>query len=162
MEEDTRNNRLDRMREYFKKPRLPSPLRTEGKLMTPGQTPSSSFVESKIKIFLAIGTVIVILIVISQSAVVVQAGYRGVVLYLGAVEDRVLPEGFAFIIPFVEHVEQMEVRTLNYIAPATASSNDLQIVSTEVALNFHLDSSKVNEIYQTLGADYADRIIAPT
>lgn len=118
--------------------------------------------EKRIKIIMATVTAAVILIVISQSAVVIQAGNRGVVLYLGAVEDRVLPEGFAFIIPFIEHAEHMEVRTLKYIASSTASSNDLQVVSTEVALNYHLDSSKVNEIYQTLGADYADRLIAPT
>src|ERR671918_149589 len=162
MEEEPRNNRLDRIRQYFKKLRSPSPLRSEGKLMIPGQPSNGSFVESKIKIFLAIGTVIVILIVISQSAVVVEAGYRGVVLYLGAVEDRVLPEGFSFIIPFVEHVVQMEVRTLKYQAPATSSSQDLQLVSTEVALNYHLDPTVVNDLYQTLGVDYPERIIAPT
>lgn len=118
--------------------------------------------EKRIKIIMAIVTAAVILVVISQSAVVVQAGHRGVLLYLGAVENRVLPEGFAFIIPFVEHVEHMEVRTLKYQAFSVSSSHDLQIVTTEVALNYHLESTKVNEIYQTLGADYADRLIAPT
>lgn len=130
--------------------------------MIPEQTTSSSFAESKIKILLGIGTAIVILIVVSQSAVVVEAGHRGVVLYLGAVEDRILSEGFSFIIPFVEHVVQMEVRTLKYQAPATSSSQDLQLVSTEVALNYHLDPTIVNDLYQTLGINYAERIIAPT
>src|ERR671911_273965 len=162
MEEESRNNRLDRIREYFKKLRSPSPLRSEGKLTIPGQTSNGSFVKRKIKFFFAIETAIVILIVISQSAVVVEAGYRGVVLYLGAVEDRVLPEGFSFIIPFVERVVQMEVRTLKYQAPATSSSQDLQLVSTEVALNYHLDPTVVNDLYQTLGVDYPERIIAPT
>ncbi|MGH9978012.1 MAG: prohibitin family protein, partial [Nitrososphaeraceae archaeon] len=56
----------------------------------------------------------------------------------------------------------MEVRTQKYQAPATSSSQDLQLVSTEVALNYHLDPTIVNDIYQTLGIDYANRIIAPT
>lgn len=162
MEDGTRNNRLDHLRKYFRSLRSTSPLSSEGKLMIPGQTTSGSFVESKMKIFLGIGTAIVILIVISQSAVVVEAGHRGVVLYLGAVEDRILPEGFSFIIPFVEHVVQMEVRTLKFQEPSTSSSQDLQLVSTEVALNYHLDPTIVNDLYQTLGVDYADRIIAPT
>jgi len=117
---------------------------------------------NKMKIGAAIITAIVVLVVISQSVVIVEAGHRGVVLYLGAVEDRVLPEGFAFIIPFVEHVVQMEVRTLKYEAAASSSSRDLQIVTASVALNYHLDSGVVDNIYQTLGENYADRIIVPT
>ena len=35
-----------------------------------------------------------------ESVVIVEAGHRGVVLYLGAVENRVLPEGIHFVIPF--------------------------------------------------------------
>ena len=118
--------------------------------------------ESKVKIGLGIITALVVLVVISQSVVIVDAGHRGVVLYFGAVEDRVLPEGFSFITPFVEQVIQMEVRTLKYEADASSSSQDLQIVSTVVALNYHLDPSVVDTIYQTLGEDYASRIIAPT
>jgi regulator of protease activity HflC (stomatin/prohibitin superfamily) len=90
----------------------------------------ASFIESKAKLFLGITTAAVIIIVISQSTVVVPAGHRGVVLYLGAVEDRVLSEGFSYILPFVEHAVLMEVRTQKYQAPATASSQDLQLVYT--------------------------------
>jgi regulator of protease activity HflC (stomatin/prohibitin superfamily) len=97
-----------------------------------------------------------------ESVVVVEAGHRGVVLYVGAVENRVLGEGIHFIIPFAEQVIQMEVRTLKFEANATAASNDLQEVQTTIALNYHLSPDQTNLIYQQLGADYADRIIAPT
>ena len=98
----------------------------------------------------------------SESAVIVQAGHRGVVLYLGAVENKVLGEGVHFIIPFAEQVVQLEVRTLKYEANASAASNDLQEVATVIALNYHIDPSKANLIYQQLGSDYESRIIAPT
>jgi regulator of protease activity HflC (stomatin/prohibitin superfamily) len=110
----------------------------------------------------AIATSAVIVIILSQSVVIVQAGHRGVVLYLGAVENRILGEGVHFIIPFVEQVVQLEVRTLKYQAEATAASNDLQQVETVIALNYHLNPADVNKIYQQLGPDYADRVIAPT
>jgi regulator of protease activity HflC (stomatin/prohibitin superfamily) len=97
-----------------------------------------------------------------ESVVIVDAGHRGVVLYVGAVENRVLGEGIHFIIPFAEQVIPLEVRTLKFQADATAASNDLQEVQTTIALNFHISPSQVNTIYQQLGADYADRIIAPT
>ena len=98
----------------------------------------------------------------SESVVIVQAGHRGVVLYVGAVENRVLGEGVHFIVPFAEQVIQLEVRTLKFQADASAASNDLQEVATVIALNYHIDPSKANIVYQQLGADYADRIIAPT
>ncbi|MFL6431391.1 MAG: prohibitin family protein [Nitrososphaeraceae archaeon] len=125
--------------------------------------PSRSFLGSnKLKILAGIVTFIIIIVVMSQSVVVVQAGHRGVVLYLGAVENKVLGEGLHYIIPFAEQVIQLEVRTLKFQADASAASNDLQEVATVIALNYHIDPNDANIIYQQLGADYSDRIIAPT
>ena len=117
---------------------------------------------NKLKILAAIVTFIIIIVVISESIVIVEAGHRGVVLYVGAVENKVLGEGLHFIIPFAEQVIQLEVRTLKFQADASAASNDLQEVATVIALNYHIDPSKANTIYQQLGADYTSRIIAPT
>jgi regulator of protease activity HflC (stomatin/prohibitin superfamily) len=121
--------------------------------------PSSS---NKLVIIAGVITFIVIIVVMFESVVVVEAGHRGVVLYVGAVENRVLGEGIHFIIPFAEQVVQLEVRTLKFQADASAASNDLQEVQTTIALNYHISPSQANTIYQQLGADYADRIIAPT
>ncbi len=117
---------------------------------------------NKLKILAAIVTFIIIIVVMSESVVIIQAGHRGVVLYLGAVENKVLGEGLHFIIPFAEQVIQLEVRTLKFQADASAASNDLQEVASVIALNYHIDPSKANAIYQQLGADYTSRIIAPT
>ena len=117
---------------------------------------------NKLKIVAAVVTFILIIIILSESVVVVQAGHRGVILNLGAVENRVLGEGIHFIVPFAEQVIQLEVRTLKYQADASAASNDLQQVQTVIALNYHLNQNDVNTVYQQLGSDYADRIIAPT
>jgi len=125
--------------------------------------PSRSILGSnKLKILAGIVTFIVIILIMSESVVIVQAGHRGVVLYVGAVENRVLGEGVHFIVPFAEQVIPLEVRTLKFQADASAASNDLQEVATVIALNYHIDPNKANIVYQQLGADYADRIIAPT
>jgi prohibitin 2 len=117
---------------------------------------------NKLKILAGIVTFIIIIIIMSESVVIVQAGHRGVVLYVGAVENRVLGEGLHFIVPFAEQVIQLEVRTLKFQADASAASNDLQEVATVIALNYHINPNDANVIYQQLGADYSDRIIAPT
>ena len=131
---------------YYKAPRFPA------------RFPSGN----KIKIAAAVITVIIIIVILAESIVIVEAGHRGVVLYLGAVENKVLGEGVHFITPFVEQVVQMEVRTQKFQAEATAASNDLQEVQTVIALNYRIDPQETNKIYQVLGVNYADRVISPT
>ena len=116
----------------------------------------------KIKIAAAVITLIVIIVILAESIVIVEAGHRGVVLYLGAVENRVLAEGVHFIAPYLEQVVPMEVRTQKFHAEASAASNDLQEVQTVIALNYRIDPQEANKIYQVLGPNYADRVIAPT
>jgi regulator of protease activity HflC (stomatin/prohibitin superfamily) len=117
---------------------------------------------NKLRIVAVVVTVIIIIVIMVESVVTVQAGYRGVVLYLGAVEDRVLAEGLHFITPFAEQVVQMEVRTQKFQAEASAASKDLQEVHTVIAVNYRIDPQQVNKIYQLLGVNYQDRIISPT
>ena len=117
---------------------------------------------NKIKIAAAVITIIVIIVILAESIVIVEAGHRGVVLYLGAVENRVLGEGVHFIAPFLEQVVPMEVRTQKFQAEASAASNDLQEVQTVIALNYRIDPAEANKIYQILGVNYADRVISPT
>jgi prohibitin 2 len=117
---------------------------------------------NKLRIVAVVVTVIIIIVIMVESVVTVQAGYRGVVLYLGAVEDRVLAEGLHFITPFAEQVVQMEVRTQKFQAEASAASKDLQEVQTVIAVNYRIDPQQVNKIYQLLGVNYQDRIISPT
>ena len=117
---------------------------------------------NKLRVAGVVITAVIIIIVLTRSVVTIEAGFRGVVLYIGAVENRVLGEGFHFIIPFAEQVVQMEVRTQKYQAEASAASKDLQEVQTVIALNYRLDPPQVNNIYQILGVNYQDRVISPT
>ena len=105
--------------------------------------------------------VIVALELIFNTIAIVPAGYRGVVLYMGAVENRVLVEGFHTITPFLESYRVMEVRTQKYEVPCESSSKDLLDVRTTVAINYHIDPASVNTIYQKLSENYQERVIAP-
>ena len=115
----------------------------------------------RIAIPAAIG-VIIAAILISASVKTVDAGYRGVLLQFGAVDtSRSLAEGLHFVTPFRDSVVQLEVRTQKAIEQATSASKDLQIVTTAVALNYHLRPDSAQIIYQQLGFDYAARVITP-
>jgi regulator of protease activity HflC (stomatin/prohibitin superfamily) len=55
----------------------------------------------------------------------------------------------------------MSVQTQKYEADSSAVTNDLQDVSTTIALNWRLDPGQASEVYKTLGLEYIDRIAAP-
>ncbi len=102
-----------------------------------------------------------IVITALNSFVIVEAGHRGVVLQFGAVQDAIMDEGLNFKIPFIQQVDQTEVRVKISQSEQTAASRDLQIVTTTVAVNFHLNPNAVNKLYQDVGKDYQDRIVDP-
>ena len=82
---------------------------------------SRSRSSNKLIIVAGIITFVVIIVVMFESVVVVEAGHRGVVLYVGAVENRVLGEGIHFIIPFAEQVVPAgKYVTLKFQADASA------------------------------------------
>jgi len=96
-----------------------------------------------------------------NSFVIVEAGHRGVILQLGAVQNNVLEEGIHFKIPFIQEVIQTDVRVQKAQSDQTAASKDLQVVTTTVAVNFHLNPLTVNKLYQNVGLEYKDRIVDP-
>jgi len=77
------------------------------------------------------------------------------------VTDTVFDEGLYFKIPFVHEVVLMSTQIQKYTAPATSSSKDLQVVTTEVTLNYQLTPSQAGEIYRRLRRDYENRVIQP-
>lgn len=112
-----------------------------------------------------IGSIIIaiaVLVLIFNSVGTIGAGERGILLQFGAVQDNVFGEGLYFKIPFVQTVLNIDVKIKKEEVTVSASSKDLQIVTSRIALNYHLDAKRVNKIWQEVGADYNSRIIAPS
>ncbi|RDI47000.1 prohibitin family protein [Aquicella lusitana] len=102
-----------------------------------------------------------VLIAAFLSVGTVPAGYKGVLLRFGAVTGEIKNEGLYFKIPLVESVVLMSTQIQKYTSKTTASSKDLQVVTTEVTLNYQLEADKVSEIYRSMRQDYEHRIIQP-
>ena len=112
------------------------------------------------RVIVVIG-IILLLFLFARPWVQVGAGERGVVLNFGAVQELVLGEGLHFRIPVVQTVALTDVKVQKSLTNAAASSSDLQEVSSEVALNYHIIPDKANVVYQTIGLYFKDRIIDP-
>ena len=114
------------------------------------------------KIWVYVILVIFLLITIRSSLVIVDAGYKAVILRYGSVAG-VRDEGLGFKIPFIDRAIFFETRVRKQQILATAASKDLQQVDVTVALNYRTEEDMVDKIYQELGMqeDYVDRIIIP-
>jgi regulator of protease activity HflC (stomatin/prohibitin superfamily) len=106
---------------------------------------------------------LLILLIVLNPFVVVNAGERGVVMIFGQVQEKILNEGIHGIIPIVNTVKKLSVRIQKQQISAEASSKDLQEVFADVALNWHIIPTEVNRIYQQIGDEIAviDRVIDP-
>ncbi len=102
-----------------------------------------------------------VLILIVKPWVQIGAGERGVVLNFGAVQDKVLDEGLHLRIPLQQEIVIMDVKVQKATSNAPAASKDLQDVSSQVVLNFHVIPDSANRLYQNIGEAYRERIIDP-
>jgi regulator of protease activity HflC (stomatin/prohibitin superfamily) len=112
-----------------------------------------------------IGIIVVLLllcIVLWSTFVIVPAGSRGVVLWWGSVEKRIMDEGLNFKVPLAETVIKVDVRVQPHpFREIDASSKEYQIVKMTGMMNFHIDPAFVNDLYQKVGLDFADKVIDP-
>src|SRR5918993_3795199 len=115
----------------------------------------------RIVVPIIIGIIIISVIAVS-SVRIVDAGNRGILVQFGNVDtSNSLDEGIHFVVPFRDNVVQIEVRTQKIVESATSASKDLQDVSTQVALNYHVNPDQAQVLYQRLGPDYSNRVIIP-
>ena len=114
---------------------------------------------------IVIGIIVLIIIgvVASASAQIVDSGNRGVLLHWNAVDTASAPleEGLHFVIPFQDSVVNMEVRTLKFVKSTSSASKDLQTVSTEVTVNYRPSPNSVHTLYKEVGLEYESRVIQP-
>ncbi|MDI7261502.1 MAG: prohibitin family protein [Thermodesulfobacteriota bacterium] len=107
--------------------------------------------------------VLLILFIVSWgSFALVPAGHRGVVLWWGSVEKRIMGEGLNFKVPIAETVIKVDVKVQPHpFKEIDASSKEYQMVKMTGMMNFHIDPSFVNDLYQKVGLDFADKVIDP-
>jgi len=109
----------------------------------------------------SVGVVLIMaLIVVFNSFTVVDAGTRGVVKTFGEVTG-VFEEGLHFRTPLVTSVVPVDVKTRRYESNSSAASRDLQIVTTQVVLNYHPDPAAVGTLVRDIGTDYEPKVIDP-
>lgn len=112
-------------------------------------------IRKKIQAFVFSGIGLFVLILVLGSFYTVDAGERGLVLRFGEVQE-VNEEGLHWKLPLVERVKKFDIREDKVERSASASSKDLQIVTTQLAVNYEIELNSVEHIY----TKYKTRAIA--
>ena len=103
----------------------------------------------------------IIVILFIASTTIVPAGHTGVKVTLGKVSSDMYTEGFHLKAPFITHVIDISNKIQKYESDADAVSKDLQSVSSTIAVNYRIASASSASVYQNIGLDYENVLIAP-
>ena len=119
--------------------------------------PSLSGIGSR---FLRLALLVLVVIVLFASVVSVPTGHVGVLTLFGKVTGEVLGEGIHMINP-LKSVQKLSIQTQSVKESASVPSNEGLILALDTSLLFHLDRGKAAEVYQKVGANYAEKIVEP-
>ena len=92
---------------------------------------------------------------------VISAGHTGVQVTLGEVNPTPLTEGVHFVNP-ISSIKDVDVRLQKAeLKGANAGTKDLQVVHTDIVVNFRLDPQKVPHIYKEYGLNVDEKVLGP-
>jgi regulator of protease activity HflC (stomatin/prohibitin superfamily) len=90
----------------------------------------------------------------------VNTGTRAIIFRFGQIID-VTDEGLHIKLPFIDKRLIVDVRTQKASSPASAGTRDMQSVTTEVAVNYHLNAASLAKIYAQSGLEVREKLIDP-
>ena len=107
------------------------------------------------------GAIFFVLFVVFESFTVISAGHTGVQVTLGEVNPMPLTEGVHFVNP-ISQIRDVDVRLQRAeLKAANAGTKDLQVVHTDIVVNFRLDPQKVPHIYKEYGLNVDEKVLGP-
>src|SRR5438105_313492 len=105
--------------------------------------------------------VVLVIIVVMASTTSIPTGNVGVLTLFGRVTGETLPEGIHLVNP-LKSVQKLSVQTQSVKESANVPSNEGLILALDTSLLFRLDKNKAAQVYQTVGDNYAEKIVEPT
>ncbi|MBP3965420.1 MULTISPECIES: prohibitin family protein [Paenibacillus] len=91
----------------------------------------------------------------------VQYGNVGLYKTFGKLNDNILSPGIHMKIPFVQSIIQVNVQVTKAETDTSASSKDLQPVSTHVAVNYSVDKAAAYKLMNNVGGSFDNVIVNP-
>ncbi|AZN39300.1 prohibitin family protein [Paenibacillus albus] len=122
--------------------------------------PNTKKVNFKPYIWLSV-LIVVGLIVAFNGFATVQYGNVGLYKTFGKLNNNILAPGIHMKIPFVQSIIQVNVQVTKAETDTSASSKDLQPVSTHVAVNYAVDKAAAYKLMNNVGGSFDNVIVNP-
>ncbi|MEK3749980.1 prohibitin family protein [Paenibacillus sp. FSL E2-8871] len=113
------------------------------------------------KIVSGVAAVLIVLLVGANSFVSVEYGHVGLYKTFGKLNDNTLSPGIHFKVPFIQTVIQVNTQVTKAETDTSASSKDLQPVSTHVAVNYSVNKASAFNLMNNIGGNFDNVIINP-
>jgi prohibitin 1 len=134
---------------------------TRGGFDMGGSMPRMPDFRLNISRLLRIGAVVIVLLLLIWSTTSIPTGNVGVLTLFGRVTGETLNEGIHLINP-LKSVAKLSVQTQSVKESANVPSNEGLILALDTSLLFRLDKNKAAYVFQTVGDNYAEKIVEPT
>ncbi|MBY9077014.1 prohibitin family protein [Paenibacillus sp. HN-1] len=105
--------------------------------------------------------VVLVLLIGGNAFSSVEYGHVGLYKTFGKLDDQVLSPGMHLKIPFIQSVIQVNTQVTKSETDTSASSKDLQPVSTHVAVNFSVNKESAFNLMNNIGGSFDSVIINP-
>jgi prohibitin 1 len=112
------------------------------------------------RILRLIGLIFLVILLFS-SVVSIPTGNVGILTLFGRVTGEALGEGIHVINP-LKSVQKLSIQTQSVKETANVPSNEGLILTLDTSLLFRLDRTQAAEVFQTVGSNYAEKIVEPT
>jgi regulator of protease activity HflC (stomatin/prohibitin superfamily) len=119
--------------------------------------------------FVVLIVLFVLLLILGNIFVVIEAGYVGVIYdpLAGGVQARTMGEGFYVMMPW-QTVTHYNLRTMSYNMHPGGDDIGLNVITAEgltvkldLSVLYHVESDQAPELYKNVGTDYAEVLIKP-
>jgi regulator of protease activity HflC (stomatin/prohibitin superfamily) len=108
---------------------------------------------------IAVAVLAFIAIGIFVSFKIIDTRERGILKYMGKIEDRTLMPGINFAIPFVSSIETVNVTNTRYeISSIKIYTKDQQRATLDIVVNYNINPSNVVALYKDLGSLHPSHI----
>jgi prohibitin 1 len=126
-----------------------------------GGLPSMPNLSGAGKRILQLAILVLVIILLMASTTSIPTGNVGVLTLFGRVTGETLPEGIHLVNP-LKSVQKLSIQTQSVKESANVPSNEGLILALDTSLLFRLDKDKAAFVYQTVGDNYAEKIVEPT
>lgn len=105
--------------------------------------------------------VLIFLVLFFCSFKTIKSGEIGLKTRFGKITETSLKEGINFKIPFIEKIIKVNIKVQKAEMEIEGSTKDLQIVDTNIAVNYRIDPNKAPNLYKEVGNLYEETVLNP-